>query len=86
VSQRLSRAELAVVLRKAANMEARPPSDDGVSLEEAEDLATEVGIAPAEFREAVRLLRSKRDLGRGWLGAGGALGVGASPRGPPPGR
>jgi hypothetical protein len=72
-AERLSRAELAMVLQKAAHIQARSPLDEGVSIAEAELLATEVGIAPREFREAVRLLRSKKDLRTGWLGPSGAL-------------
>lgn len=64
----ITRADLAAVLKAAAERQARAPSDELIAVAEAERIAAEVGIARAEFRAAVRALRSTRAPETGVLG------------------
>lgn len=64
---RISRSDLALVLKSAAELQALGSDREEMDLEEAERTAAEVGIEPAEFRAAVRALRASR-VGSGLLG------------------
>jgi hypothetical protein len=64
----ISRADLAAALATAAERQARAPADEHIPITEAERIAAEVGIAEAEFRAAVRALRSTRTPESGVLG------------------
>jgi len=67
----VSRSEFAVIIRAAAEAQSRRIGDDAIPLDEAERIAAEAGIEPAEFRSAVQSLRGKR------LGANRFLGPSA---------
>lgn len=67
----LSRSEFALIMRAAADAQARRRGEDVVSLDEAERIAAEVGIDPSEFRAAVQSLRAKRTGTRRFLGPAG---------------
>jgi hypothetical protein len=69
----ISRADLALVLSSAADLQARDADAELMSVSEAERIASEVGIAPAEFRTALRALRSSRAGGDGVLGPDGII-------------
>jgi len=63
-SRRFTEREVALVLRKATEMEEAPgggaPDMGGLSLRELEQIATEVGISPASIRRAVTDLDTRR--------------------------
>lgn len=68
---RISRAELALALKLAAQREVISASHDSISLAEAERIAQEVGVAPAELRAALRALYARRLSSQGILGPDG---------------
>jgi hypothetical protein len=72
-SDQISRSDLALVLGAAAELQARRWEDDAIPLVEAERVAAEVGIEPAEFRSAVRALRASRLAGSRLLGPDSVL-------------
>lgn len=71
---RVSRADLALIIKAAAEAEARR-SRAGLMIDraEAERIADEVGIEPAEFRAAMRALHAKRSSGTRFLGPSGMI-------------
>jgi hypothetical protein len=69
----LSRSEFAVIMRAAAEAQSRRKGEDVLSLEEAERIAAEVGIDPAEFRAAAQSTRAKRLGGKRFLGPSGVM-------------
>lgn len=69
----VSRTELALIIRAAADAQSRRLGEDVISLAEAERIAAEVGIDPAEFRGAVHSLRAKRLSARRFLGPSGVM-------------
>ena len=68
-TDRLSRADLALVLSSAADLQ----DAETISVAEAERIAVEVGIMPTEFRSSLRALRSSRYGGTGALGPDGII-------------
>lgn len=70
---RISRGELTRALRLATEMQARRPSDEELSLAEAEQIASEVGVDPSEIRAAIASVRSMQLGGSGLLGPYGVL-------------
>ncbi len=68
---RISRAELALALRLAAQREALAASEDHIPLSEAERIALEVGVAPAELRAALRTFGNRRLSRQGVFGPDG---------------
>ncbi len=57
---RISRAELAALIRAAGEAEAARESEATLDLAEAERIAAEVGVAPEDFLAAVRAIRQAR--------------------------
>lgn len=72
-SDLVSRAELASIIRAAGELETVRDSRDLLDLAEAERIAEEVGIRPADFRAAVRAIRDRRRPARQFLGPPGLL-------------
>ena len=69
-NRRFSEREVALVLRKATEMEEHQgTSGSGLSLEELEQIAGEVGISPALIRRAVAELDTKRARSNPLMGA-----------------
>lgn len=72
-SDEISRADLALVLKSASELQASRSDDAAISVSEAERIASEVGIGPVEFRTALRTLRSSRVETSVMLGADSVL-------------
>ena len=66
-SDSISRAELTVALRSAANRQVDQPPGERIPMVQAERIAAEVGISPAEFRSALWATRERRDRQGGLL-------------------
>jgi hypothetical protein len=75
IDDRVSRSEFAVIIRAAAEAQFRRSGDDVIPLDEAERIAAEAGIEPAEFRSAVQALRARRLGGKRFLGPSGVMSV-----------
>jgi len=75
IDDQVSRSEFAVIIRAAAEAQSRRFGEDGIPLDEAERIAAEAGIGPAEFRSAVQSLRAKRLGARRFLGPSGVMSV-----------
>lgn len=71
-TDRLSRSDLALALQAATALQAARSDEETVPVAEAERVAAEVGIDPATFRAAVRVVRSSR------IGVPGLFGFRAS--------
>jgi hypothetical protein len=70
---KLSRADLAVIIKAATEAEGRRSGSDLIDQADAERIAAEVGINPAEFRAAMRALRANRVSGARFLGPPGMI-------------
>ena len=70
-SDSISKAELTLALRSAANRQVDEPPGERISMVQAERIATDVGISPAEFRSALWAMRERRGLQGGLLGPDG---------------
>lgn len=66
-SDSISRAELTLALRSAANRQIDQPPGERIPMVQAERIAAEVGIDPAEFRLALWAIREREDLQGGLL-------------------
>jgi hypothetical protein len=75
MDDRVSRSEFAVIIRAAAEAQSRRSGEEEIPLDEAERIATEAGIEPAEFRSAVQSLRAKRFGAKRFLGPSGVMSV-----------
>lgn len=75
LDDQVSRSEFAVIIRAAAEAQSRRFGEDGIPLDEAERIAAEAGIEPAEFRSAVQSLRAKRLGAKRFLGPSGVMSV-----------
>jgi hypothetical protein len=56
--ERLTPTEVQLVLRRAAELERRPSTDEALSPTEVAELATEVGLSPAAVRQALAEVRA----------------------------
>lgn len=72
-TDRISRGELAKVLKAAAERQALLPADESMSLTEAERIAAEVGIDRSDFRSALSSIRSAQSAKSGFFGPHGVL-------------
>ena len=70
-SDSISRAELTLALRSAAHRQVYEPPGERIPMMQAERIASDVGISPAEFRSALWAIREGRYLAGGLLGPDG---------------
>jgi len=66
-SNSISRAELTVALRSAANRQVDQPPGERIPMVQAERIAADVGISPVEFRSALWAMRERRNMQGGLL-------------------
>jgi hypothetical protein len=66
-SDSISRAELTLALRSAANRQVDQPPDERIPMVQAERIAADVGISPAEFRSALWGVHERRNMQGGLL-------------------
>lgn len=71
----VSRSEFAVIIRAAAEAQSHRFGEDLIPLGEAERIAAEAGIEPAEFRSAVQSLRGKRLGAKRFFGPSAVMSV-----------
>jgi hypothetical protein len=69
----VSRSDFALIIRAAAKAQSQRSGEDVFSLQEAERIAAEVGIDPAEFRAAARTIRAQRLGAKRFLGPSGVM-------------
>lgn len=69
----VSRSELALIMRAAAEAQSGRVGEELISLDEAERIAAEVGIDSAEFRAAIRSLQAKKMGAKQFLGPSGVM-------------